>query len=221
MTSTETTPHLTESLAACTDAMDTLNRLGRLDDANDALTKAASTDYDLNEVEGRTDEWKVNETAKRYAATVTTLSRQLQSAAARATTSDRMDAQTVFGSRGIAGDRTAVEASLRQASADAAKITDARQRNTAMSEALRKGDHVMSRALVEAAVNNGDVDSTNTYIAAHPHLDATVNRLWAARQQANATLPLKTAFTLGALKPQALSSLDDWRIAERASTPNV
>jgi hypothetical protein len=108
---------LTESVAACQTALTSLQRLGRSADADELLTEAeSSAPYStLDADRDHTDAWKLQRYAQTYTNVMSTLARRLTAAATVASTKYQLDAETVFGTRGLPGDPGFLIVSLRDA----------------------------------------------------------------------------------------------------------
>ena len=106
---------------------------------------------------------------------------------------------------------------LRDAVERASKITDPRERQGLLADAMDNSDPVFARALVQNAVQHGDLDACNQFVNAHPTLEPPLQRLWNAARSANNPPPRNENFRLSALRPRALASLADFQIAARAA----
>lgn len=211
---------LTESVTACKTALATLKRLGQSDQADGPLTQAASsTSYSAIDADTtHNDQWKLQKYAGAYINVMSTLAGQLTTTANTASTSYKLDAETVFGTRGLAGDPAVNVVSLRDAQ-DRVSILeyDSTKLQRLLDKASLTGDATLARAIVEAAIDSGDSDTVQAFQAAYPSSAEATARLWNANTRKSATVDVVTAMRLAALKPAALSSLQDYEIAAAAA----
>lgn len=211
---------VTEASETAKTALTTLSRLGRIDEARPILADAASKTYDhiTNDI-SRTPEWKTGAAAKAYTGVMSNLAKRLTTAANIASTQNSDDSSRVFGVKGLTGDPAALANSRRDAVDRAAKITDPRERQAHLKDALDH-DPVMARALLSSAVQMGDIDSVNTFSDRHPVHDKALQRLWDAARSADNPPPMIEHFAIAALKPTPLKSMADFQIASLAdATP--
>lgn len=209
---------LHEASEAAQSALTTLSRLGRIGDADPLLQEAESKTYDhITGDDSRTTDWKLSTTAQTYTGVMNNLAKRLTAAANIAAQQNSDDSSRVFGTRNLAGDPAALATSRRDAVERASKITDPRERQALLTDAMDNHDPVFARALVHNAVQHGDVAACNRFVATHPTLEPPLQRLWNAAQSANNPPPRNEIFRLSALKPRPLASLADFQIAARAA----
>ena len=156
---------LTESVTACQTALATLQRLGRSADADELLTEAetsaAYTAIDADTT--RTHEWKLQKYALAYTNVMSTLARRLTAAADGASTKYKIDAETVFGTRGLPGDPGFLIVSLRDAQDRIEGEYDSIKLQRLLDKAVLNGDDIRAHAIVESAVTNGDADTVTAF----------------------------------------------------------
>jgi hypothetical protein len=219
---------LTEAVTACSSALATLQRLGCSDQADGPLTDAEATSYDAIAADTtRSDAWKLQQYAKTYVGVMSTLARRLTSAANAAGKQDADDASNVFGIAGLSGDVASLSIARRDAGDRVAAITDPsngdaatpnpRQRSDLLAAALRNGDTTLARAVVQAAVESGDLGCVNQFVEAFPALNDAVERLWITQHRKSIGVDLTMGLRLAALKPEPIHSMMDYEIALIAS----
>lgn len=210
---------LTQSVAACQAALNTLARLGRSADADDLLTEAeSSAPYStLDADRDHTDQWKLQKYATAYTNVMSTLARRLTAAADLASTKYKIDAETVFGTRGLPGDPGFLIVSLRDAQDRIEGEYDSIRLQRLLDKAVLNGDEIRAHAIVESAVLNHDADTVVAFKSAYPALADATDRLWNTATHGTTTVAIVTGMRLGALKPAALSRLMDYEIAAAAS----
>jgi hypothetical protein len=203
------------SVAACQTALAALQRLGRAVDADELLTDAASSaSYDaINADTTRNDEYKLQQYARQYINVMARLATKLTAAADRASTEYKIDAETVFGVRGLKGDPGFLIVSLRDAQDRIEGEHDSIKLQRLLDKAVLNGDDVRAHAIVESAVINGDSETVTAFQAAYPDLAEAVARLWNTATHGMTTVDIAMAWRLAALKPAALKSMRDYEIA--------
>src|SRR3954451_17325367 len=135
---------LTQAGVAIRDALTSLQRLGRADDADTPLTDAESTTYDdLLQDKARSQDWKTTQSAQRYIAILATLASKLTAVANRAGTQDQDDAARCFGVKGLSGDVASLAISRRDAG-DRVDSSDPSKLGDLLATAVRNGDDVLS-----------------------------------------------------------------------------
>jgi hypothetical protein len=210
---------LTESVTACQTALATLKQLGRSADADELLTEAASSSsYDAIAADTtRNDEWKLQKCALAYTNVMSTLARQLTAAAELASTKYKIDAETVFGTRGLPGDPATLTVSRRDAGERIADENDSIKLQRLLDDAILNGDNVFARAIAQKAVTNRDADTVTAFQAAYPDLANATERLWNTATHGTTTVDVAMGWRLGALKPAPLQPLMDYEIAAAAA----
>jgi hypothetical protein len=210
---------LTESVTACRDALVTLARMGRSADADELLTEAEqSASYDAIAADtSRTDAWKLQRYAAAYSSVMSTLARKLTSAADSASSKYKIDAETVFGIRGLPGDPGFLIVSLRDAQDRIEGEHDSIKLQRLLDKAVLNGDDIRSHAIVESALTNGDADTVTAFKSAYPALAEATDRLWNVATHGTTTVDVAMVWRLGALKPPALASKMDYEIASIAA----
>lgn len=212
---------LTEAVTTSKEALAALQRLGRSDLADDALTAAeSSTNYTaLDDDREHNDQWKQSAYARQYTSVMATLATKLTAVAKTVGSTDQDDAARVYGIKGLPGDVASLTISRRDAGDRIAGINDSNQLRRLLVTATRTGDEVLAHAIVEAAIQSDDSDTTDAFIAAYPHLAEAVQRLWAAEHNRLQSIDLTTAWRLAALKPAPIKNLMDYEIAAAAAAP--
>jgi hypothetical protein len=210
---------LTEAVTACQTALATLQRLGQSDQADGPLTDAeSSTNYAaLDADRDHNDRWKMQRYAQTYTNVLSTLARRLTAAANAADKQDATDAANVFGVAGLPGDVASLSIARRDAADRIANVTDPAGRQNLLAQAVRNGDTTLARAIAQAAVESSDLDTVNQFAEAFPNLNDATERLWNAQHRKATRTDVVTAMRLGALRPRALQSLQDYEIAAAAA----
>jgi hypothetical protein len=210
---------LTESVAACSTAFATLQRIGHSADADQVLTEAeSSTSYaNIDSDTSRSAEWKLQHYALAYMKVMSTLARKLTATAELASTEYKTDAETVFGVRGLPGDPGFLIVSLRDAQDRIEGEYDPIKLQRLLDKAVLNGDAIRAHAIVESAVNNRDYDTVGAFQKAYPALAEATARLWSTAVHAITSVDIVTSWRLGGLKPAALGSLQDYEIAAAAA----
>lgn len=212
---------LSESYAACTTALQTLQRLGQSAAAEpllaDAANEIAAVSSPINADTSRSDSYKLTAQANLYINVITALARKLTAAANTAGAQDSDDAANVFGIKGLPGDVASLAISRRDAGDRASSVTDPIQRQQLLDQAARTGDDCLSRAIVQSAMDFNDADTVNAFMAAYPNLAPATQRLWDAAHRKTTTVDLAMSWRLAALKPAAISSLGDYEIEAAAA----
>ena len=151
---------------------------------------------------------------------MTSLASKLAAAANLAGAQDADDAAKVFGVRGIPGDPAALASNRRDAGDRIAAIdlvARPDQLGDLLASAVRQDDIVLTRAIAETAVKNGDSTTTTAFQEAFPNLSAAVERLWTAEHRKMTTTDVKVAWRIAALKPSAIGSLQNHEIQAAAA----
>ena len=210
---------LTAAVNDCKTALATLQRLGCSDKADGPLTDAeSSSNYaTLDADRDHSDAWKLQRYAQTYSNVITTLARRLTSVANAAGKQDADDAANVFGIAGLPVDVASLSIARRDAGDRIDDITDPSQRQALLAQAVRNGDTTLARALVQAAVESGDLDTVNQFAEAFPALNDAVERLWISQHRKSNSVDITAGFRLAALKPQPIHSMMDYEIALIAS----
>jgi hypothetical protein len=210
---------LTESVTACQTALTTLQRFGRSADADDLLTQAeSSTPYSAIDADTtRTDAWKLQKYAVAYTNVMSTLARQLTAVADLASRKYKIDAETVFGTRGLPGDPGFLIVSLRDAQDPIEGEYDSIKLQRLLDKAVLNGDDIRAHASVESAVTSADADTVTAFKNAYPDLADATDRLWNVVTKKITTVDVSMVWRLGALKPPALQPLQDYEIAAAAA----
>lgn len=209
------------SFANIQDAIARLGVIGLSADADAALTKAADDiAAAVTRIEAdtsRTIAWRLQQEAREYGRVLASLARSLRNAASKAGSTDADDAARVFGTKGLPGDPASLAMSRRDAADRVADITDPDARQRLLESATRSGDEVLAHALVEAAINAGDLDTVNEFAEDRPALAAAVQRLWNTANSRLTSQTLVTAMALSALTPPRLLSRQAYEIETLAS----
>jgi hypothetical protein len=210
---------LTESVTACQTALATLQRLGRSADADEVITRAeSSTPYSAIDADrDHTDAWKLQRNASAYTNVMSTLARKLTATANIANTKYKDDAERVFGTKGLPGDPGFLIVSLRDAQDRIEGEYDSVKLQRLLDKATLNGDAIRAHAIVEAAVESGDSDTVEAFQRPYPDLAEATARLWNSATRGTTTVDVVTAWRLAALKPPALTSLQDYEIAAAAA----
>ena len=212
---------LTEASAACTTALQKLQRLGQSALAEPLLDEAANeiaaVSSPIQADTSRSDSYKQQAQARLYTSVITTLARKLTAAANTAGSQDSDDAARVFGIKGLAGDVASLSISRRDAGDRVADITDPTQRQRLLEQAARTGDDCLSRAIVQSAMDFNDVDTVNQFMTAYSDLAPAVQRLWDSAHRKTDSVDIAMMWRLGAIKPAPISSLQDYEIASLAA----
>jgi hypothetical protein len=204
-----------QAMTATTD----LARLGLSAQAAAILEQVAnSVTYDAIKADtDHTDEWKRVAYAKQYTSLMNTLARRLSSAATAAGGQDADDAANVLGTKGLSGDNASLAISRRDTGDRVADLNDAVTLQRLLAQATRIGDEPLARAIAEKALSLGDADTLNAFTADRPSLAPAVQRLWTAQTRKSTTLDFKVQMWLAALKPEPISSLQDFEVERLAS----
>src|SRR6478752_9697045 len=212
---------ITANFATIQDAIARLGVLGLSADADEMLSAAADDIQakvsGIEADQSRTVAWKLRQEARAYGRVLATLARNLRNAATKAGGSDQDDAARVFGVKGLPGDPASLAMSRRDAADRVADIIDPEARLRLLESATRNGDEVLAHALVESAVNAGDLDTVNEFAEDRPALAAAVERLWNTANNRLTTQTLVTAMALSALTPPRLISRQPFEIEALAS----
>ena len=210
---------LTQSVTACQTALATLQRLGRSADADELLAEAESsaTYSALAADRDHTDQWKLQQYALAYTTVMSTLARRLTATADLASTKYKLDAETVFGARGLPGDPGFLIVSLRDAQDRIEGEYDSIKLQRLLDKAVLNGDDIRAHAIVESAVTNGDAATVTAFQNAYPDLADATDRLWNTATRGTTTVDVVMVWRLGALKPAALRPLQDYEIAAAAA----
>jgi len=212
---------ITANLAAIQESIARLNVLGLTADAENLLTAAADAIQariaGIEADSSRTTAWILQQEARAFGEIIAKLARNLRSAATKGGTTDSDDAARVFGVKGMPGDPASLAMSRRDAADRVADITDPVARLRLLQSATRSGDEVLAHAIVEAAVNDGQADVVEQFMADRPTLAAATERLWNGAHTRVTTASLTIAMAVSALKPPRLMSRMDYEIERLAS----
>jgi hypothetical protein len=208
---------LTEATTACTTALKTLQQLGASDAADDALTTAESVSYDSILNDGsRSQEWKIQASARQYINVVTELSNDLTAVATTASRQYKADAATVFGTQGLQGDPATLTISRRDAAQRVEEENDSIRLQRLLAQASEIGDDVLSHAIAEKCVSIGDSDTVTLFQELYPQLSDAVARLWACATRKVSGADITTAWRVAAVRPAVLASLQDYEVVSAA-----
>jgi hypothetical protein len=208
---------LTDATTACTTALHTLQMLGVSGAADDALATAEGVSYDSILADAsRSQSWKVTAAARQYVNVITELGNDLTSVANIASRQYRADAAAVFGTAGLAGDPATLTISRRDAGERVATEHDSIKLQRLLDQAALNGDDVLAHAIVESAVQSGDSDTVNAFMAAYPALADAVQRLWVCATHKMSGADITTAWRVAALKPANLKPLQDYEVVAAA-----
>jgi len=212
---------LDEAYAACTSALQALQRLGQSAVAQPLLAEAAdeiaAVSSPIQADTSRSDSYKLTTQARLYSSVITALAGKLTDTASTAGAQDASDAANVFGIKGLPGDAASLSISRRDAGDRVANITDPIQRQQLLESAARTGDDTLSRAIVASAMDFNDSDTVNQFMSLYPSLSPAAERLWDAAHRKSNAVDLSAAWQLAALKPTQLSSLQNYEIASAAA----
>lgn len=168
------------------DAIKALTRAGRAKDVaqmiDEEADKASQAFKEVRADTTRTDDYKRWLLAVASHRANRALNEKLEEAAKRVVSTDRNDAEKVFGVRGINGDAASLVISRRDAGDRVAEITSPQELRGLLTRATRTGDEVLARAIAERAMEIEDTATLHQFIADRPELDAPVERLWKAER---------------------------------------
>jgi hypothetical protein len=210
---------LTDAVTAIQTALATLQRLGRSDEADTLINDAeqSSTYAALDADTTHNDTWKLQRYAQTYTNVMASLAKRLSATADLASTKYKIDAETVFGTRGLPGDPGFLIVSLRDAQDRIEGEYDTIKLQRLLDKAVLNGDDIRSHAIVEAAVESGDSDTVEAFQNAYPALAEATARLWNVATHGTTTVDVVTRWRVGALKPGPLGSLQDHEIQAAAA----
>ena len=194
------------------EAIQTLVRAGKgqkvrevIEDANrraDRAYREIRNDRDYS------DDAKRRRLAGLYARADANLTDELTRLAGTEASSDRDDAERVFGVKGIPGDPATLIVSRRDAADRVAGVTKSDELRALLVSATRSGDEVLARAIVEKAVQNQDAKTAEQFRADRPHLYDALERLWnAERHGSEGTDGWEFALLLIGLRPDELGRM--------------
>jgi len=218
-----TDPYFNTSLAMALQTIDnsvkTLGQLGRGDEAQQIIGDAIRSYDDIIDDPSRSDAWKRQQSAARYIAVVTSAAGKLSAATNIADTKYADDKSRVFGIKGLQGDYASLQIALRDAVGRVNDMNpaDSPARRQLLASAIDHGDETLSHALVESAIRNGDVDTTNDFAAAYPQLADATERLWDCTHPRVTTTGVIAGMLPATLKPTILAGLQDFEIERVAA----
>lgn len=191
------------------EAAKVLMRAGKRQELGELLERkartAAAAFEEVRSDASRTEEYKKWALAVAASQILRSYEQELTKMASTVVSSDRSDAERVFGVRGIAGDPASLVISRRDAGDRVAAITNPGELRTLLARATRSGDEVLARAIAERAVEMQDAPTVHQFIADRPDLDAACERLWNAERAGNDTIAVSSQ--LMALKPVELGGV--------------
>ncbi|WP_156364650.1 hypothetical protein [Aeromicrobium sp. Leaf245] len=174
-------------------------------DRTSAAYKSIEDDPDLN------DEAKQRRQATYYLGVMDEVNEKLSDLASRVTVVDHDDASTIFGVKDLDGDPASLAISRRDAGDRVDASDSVEDKRNLLDRALRSGDEVLARAVLEWAVQAGDKETVNRYLSARPEHQAGLERLWAAEHSPRRG-SMRTAFALSGLRGGRLSGMTSYQI---------
>lgn len=191
------------------DAIKALNRAGRAKDVakmiDEAVDQATRAFKEVRSDATRTDEYKRWHLAVASSRANRALNEKLERAAKDVVSTDRDDAEKVFGVRGLSGDAASLVISRRDAGDRVAEITNPQELRDLLTRATRTGDEVLARAIAERAMEIADTATLHQFVADRPQLDTPLERLWKAERASQDTWG--ATVRLGGLKPDELHGM--------------
>ena len=181
---------LDESSTTAENAIARLRALGREDLADSAITAAESRsgydDIDANTT--LSTQGKMQGYATRYAKVMSSLADNLTSATAVANRDYEATAASVFGSSGLRGDPHQLMFLARDADERVARAQTPEERQQLLNTAVGRNDQILSRAVAQAAVANGDAATAAAFQQHYPqHADA-YEKVWDVARASNARI---------------------------------
>lgn len=193
------------------DAINTLARAGLGKEAREVIDRwSAKADRSFGEIRKdttRTDEYKRWAMAVKCHQICKSLNAELENMAGRIVSTDRDDAEWVFGVRGVSGDPASLVISRRDAGDRVAGITEGKELRELLARATRSGDEVLARAVAERALEMGNAETLNKFIEDRPQLEASVERLWKAERAETGSASFAVSVGLMGLKPEELGGM--------------